>query len=58
MADLDCKPFWTKEKAWNTYNKLEIWKHCYKNPRTKIRSEVIPYDGAYGIEFFVVNTYL
>ena len=56
MADLDCKPFWTQHKEWDPAMESITKKVRFKNT-FKSRSEVMPDDGAHGIEFFIALIY-
>ena len=55
MADLDREPFWTKQRAWTPADETETRKVRFEN-RNKIRSEVLPCDGSFGIEFLLALT--
>ena len=56
MADLDCKPFWGRNKKWTSEDEMDPRKVRYEGGRNKTRSEVMPCDGNFGIEFYLANT--
>ena len=55
MMDINRKPFWTQQKAWETSEEKSIWPFKFENAQ-KVKLEVIPDDGTNGIEFFVALT--
>ena len=56
MADLDRKPFWGRNKKWTSEDEMDLRKVRYEGVRNKTRSEVMPCDGNFGIEFYLANT--
>ena len=59
MADLDRDPFWTHNKAWDTAIETESskvrWDKTFASGR-KMKSEVLPSSGEFGIEFLIALT--
>ena len=55
MADLDREPFWGKDKGWTHNDESEIRKVRFE-ARGKPRSEVIPCDPSFTMEFLFANT--
>ena len=59
MADLDCAPFWTHNKAWDIAIETESskvhWDKTFASGR-KMKSEVLPSSGEFGIEFLMALT--
>ena len=56
MADLDREPFWGKDKGWTAADELDTRKVRFE-ARGKTRSEVIPCDSGFTIEFLFALTF-
>ena len=55
MTDINRKPFWTQQKAWDASEEKAIHPFKFENAN-KVKSEVIADDGTNGIEFFIALT--
>ena len=55
MTEIDRKPFWTQQKAWEASEEKAMRLFKFENA-DKVKSEVIADDGTNGIEFFIAIT--